>query len=937
MHRFIAFMVVLALALVALLIRCGEAGLDRCEGIDCDDENQCTEDLCNPVNGVCANTALADNTACDFLGVPGLCMNGLCEDAVLCAGIVCDDDNECTDDECMPANGRCDYTNVAADTACDFGGLPGLCKDGVCEDAMFCVSVDCNDGNDCTADECVAATGGCDHPEYANGTACDFGGLPGLCASGVCMDAALCEGVDCNDDSECTDDLCDPRYGECDNPAVADDTWCDFGGLPGSCTAGLCEDAMLCEGVICNDNRCVLDAPPCNPFTGKCPPATRFAARGTVCDVLTVDDGLCDGAGDCLEHQGDLEPAGILFDANNFLQVILKNRSLQVLPRNVGNVQVFVDGALLADVDLGMLPNDSYRYKDSEQRITLDLRITGQNRRVGVRVDTANEILETNEDHNQYTRTLTPPIIPGPDLVVSDLRVDDASGTLRIEVANDGTEDSTVAAVRLGIEVNGTVVATVTESLPALSARGDRILLSPTPAIPISTGSKVRVSLTTNDPLDEIDNSNQSRTAFFPHDFALDGYGALLQNPKISDNLRWESASGVASLTSDQMTDLLDDIRDLELGRPVSAPLPVVEPGLGLREEDAWNIFVAHSAHSLWVEKNDLVDWKLVDMTDEEVASMLDGREWFGYQPANDRYGVRYAWITPRSPAASYEFLSNLEMIRSNQLDTIYALTAWARARLYHSSGENRVEQWGYAGYPPLDRVLYALEGRKHITCGCGGTTGLYVAMLRAINIPTELAVIALGDGTHCRPSFLSVHRSMPHGDDPYTAILTNSSRTVPVSDMFYTDEEMDSLYLDPVPDCSGSVCNTAGEQAMYNMIREKIQRSFDRRGDYLLQEYRLRGPEYLHDVVLHGIVVGTEVITYAYPLFDESEKDMMISAINDHLIALGGGDINEGKVVVALRFALWNLAKNSALSGDPISVEEASLDRGFLSCSDCP
>jgi len=848
----------------------------------------------------------------------------------------CDDDNECTEDACA-TYGACIDTPVANETPCDFGGLPGLCVSGVCMDAMLCEGVGCDDGDECTDDVCDPANGACINAAAADNTVCDFDGLPGLCMSGACMDARLCDGVDCDDGIECTEDICNPADGACINRAVADDTACDFNGLPGRCVSAVCIDAMLCEGVVCDGNPCTFDERPCDPLTGECPAPTMFAQAGTICDRATVDDGVCDGSGTCIEPQGDLEPVGVSFDPANHLEIIIKNRSGLVLPENIGNVRVFVDGETVADIGLGTLVDDSYRQAQAEQIITLDVRIAGQNRRVGVGVDTSNEILETNEDHNHYTRTVTPPKIVGPDLVVSDLRVEGPSNALLVEVRNDGTALSPATDVHLEIKVNGTVVANVTEALPVLGPGGGSVLLRPTPEIPIGTESKVRVALSTIDSIGEVDNTNQSRTDFFPPDAFLAGYESLLLHPKISSNLRWQNALGVHALTAQEMSDLLDAIRGLEVARPVSAPLPPVESAAGLSETTAWYIFVAHAAHSLWVEKNDLVEWKLVDMADDEVATMLDGRQWFVYLPSEDRYAAQYGWITPWSPTASYELLINFGMIKSNHLDTIYGLTEWARSRLSHNSGQDLFEQYGYDGLPPLDRMLYALEGRTHITSGCGGTSGLYVAMLRAINIPAAIARIVLGEGSHCRPDFPSVDRSMPHGDDPYNAMLVNSSRTMAVSETFYTGAEMESLFLAPVPDCNSGVCNTVGEQALHNAVREKIQRSFDRRGDYLLQEYQRYGPEHLRNVVLHGIQMGDETVTYAYPLFSELEKDAMISAIEDHLTMLGGEDIEAGESIVSSRFTEWGRAKNSLSSAETTSTWGPRADEKRLWPPDCP
>ena len=134
--------------------------------------------------------------------------------AACCAPDVdCDDQNECTEDACNPVDGQCDYSNVAAGTSCDFGGLPGVCGVGACEDAMLCAGVDCDDQNECTTDTCDPANGLCDHANVVDLSACDFGGLPGICTAGVCEDAMLCAGVDCDDGNECTQDACDPMDG----------------------------------------------------------------------------------------------------------------------------------------------------------------------------------------------------------------------------------------------------------------------------------------------------------------------------------------------------------------------------------------------------------------------------------------------------------------------------------------------------------------------------------------------------------------------------------------------------------------------------------------------------------------------------------------------------------------------------------------------------
>jgi hypothetical protein len=221
----------------------GAGGGMPCADVDCSDQNECTTDTCDPADGLCDHVDVIDSTTCDFGGLPGICTAGVCEDAMLCADVVCDDGNECTTDTCDPMNGACEQTNVIDGTSCDFGGLPGVCAAGVCEDAMLCADIDCDDQNECTTDTCDPVDGSCDHVSVTDGTSCDFGSLPGICGTGVCEDAMLCANVDCDDQNECTTDTCDPMNGACVNADRADGTACDLGGLPGICTAASCSEA----------------------------------------------------------------------------------------------------------------------------------------------------------------------------------------------------------------------------------------------------------------------------------------------------------------------------------------------------------------------------------------------------------------------------------------------------------------------------------------------------------------------------------------------------------------------------------------------------------------------------------------------------------------------------------------------------------------------
>ena len=110
---------------VVPLVACSDTQ-PACEiGADCNDDNECTNDVCDSASGTCSNTPVDDGTDCTFDGVSGVCVSGVCGEN-LCEGVVCEDDgNECTDDVCNFADGTC---NVPDGTSCN----AGACLDGAC-------------------------------------------------------------------------------------------------------------------------------------------------------------------------------------------------------------------------------------------------------------------------------------------------------------------------------------------------------------------------------------------------------------------------------------------------------------------------------------------------------------------------------------------------------------------------------------------------------------------------------------------------------------------------------------------------------------------------------------------------------------------------------------------------------------------------------------
>ena len=320
---------------------------ETCDGVDndcdgetdeesCDDDNECTQDGCDPAGGCLFQPLTGDG--CDDgddCTLTDKCDNGVC------AGnpVTCNDGNECTDDLCDPQGGcnfptntlpcndgdPCTFGDHCADGACA-GGLALNCDDGnpctedacaegegcahtatvgSCDDGNVCTAGDhceegacvwsslvaCDDGNSCTTDTC-APGGGCTY--QPNSSACDDSDLCTLgdkCANGQCSPGQM---MDCDDSNPCTADSCNPLLGcvHANNSAPCDDfdpcTGEDF------CAAGLCVGTGAPD---CDDNNpCTTDY--CNPMVGcTTAPNTNPCNDGNACTLNdTCSGGIC-GAG----------------------------------------------------------------------------------------------------------------------------------------------------------------------------------------------------------------------------------------------------------------------------------------------------------------------------------------------------------------------------------------------------------------------------------------------------------------------------------------------------------------------------------------------------------------------------------------------------------------------------------------------------------------
>ncbi len=261
------------------------------------------------------------------------------------------------------------------------------------------------------------------------------------------------------------------------------------------------------------------------------------------------------------------------------------------------------------------------------------------------------------------------------------------------------------------------------------------------------------------------------------------------------------------------------------LGFPVPDPPENIASGRAraltiLPPRDAFRIYIAHVAQSLALEALRFVPWSIAADTPESLRALLDGRRMFTYRDELGGYLVDQlgsGWIIPGPPSVELGFLIREKILAPTRRETIERMITWAR-RLHHFSGrmehDNAERIWQYRGVPPVSRVLAGTgPNGYHTTAGCWGTTGLFIAVLRAANIPVRLVNVR-GQGrpgaaacSHAQPYFVSEHVYLSHGDDPYNRmILTSDEAEVPARRLLLSEATWSAWFgpgVDPRERCA--------------------------------------------------------------------------------------------------------------------------------------
>lgn len=406
-----------------------------------------------------------------------------------------------------------------------------------------------------------------------------------------------------------------------------------------------------------------------------------------------------------------------------------------------------------------------------------------------------------------------------------------------------------------------------------------------------------------------------------------DKYTAILSDPHITGSMLWEDATGVHAYpnwTEGQKSDLMQRLEGLESGAdfPIEHP-PELTQDLYFSEANAWMIYLTHVAHSLWLDVNSVVNWRLADFTEYELQYLLDSRCLMTRHYVPDQYYFDtfhgLGRVTDWNVQFSYDFMKMHDYIKEDQYSTVMAFSSWCRKFVHHIEGtyfnaDGYEILYGYRGYPRVDRILVPLEETwGHISSGCWGTTGLFGAVMRSVNIPVVPAgsiwsAPGIAPGGHSRIELPSLGIGLFHSDDFYNGYFRDVGSVIPI-DSIFIDLDWIQLYVfdPPVYDVGPNYTNTKYDQIWYNAEKYYMNLIVRHLPNLLLYQRAGYSSENDPPVRLDSILIGPRIngafCQFAFPYFTEPERRDIIDRVDAAIRAEVNGDWAAGAAIVIERY----------------------------------
>ena len=186
--------------------------------------------------------------------------------------------------------------------------------------------------------------------------------------------------------------------------------------------------------------------------------------------------------------------------------------------------------------------------------------------------------------------------------------------------------------------------------------------------------------------------------------------------------------------------------------------------------EEAEDVYAAHVAHSLWLDKSEVLPWKLADYNEDELKELFDPLTWFWkFSPEEEKF--EFGYLVDNSPVETFEVVK-----RSIDLDSLTdqkeALVGIIKALRYyrHYNGDT-----DYCGDSAVIDTVSHLSEEKISRFGCQSMAAYLVNLAAAINIPGMTERGYYGGVGHRTALFRYTDDVLAHGGDVYSHPLWNT------------------------------------------------------------------------------------------------------------------------------------------------------------------
>jgi len=227
--------------------------------------------------------------------------------------------------------------------------------------------------------------------------------------------------------------------------------------------------------------------------------------------------------------------------------------------------------------------------------------------------------------------------------------------------------------------------------------------------------------------------------------------------------------------------DKLEDTGTIEMAEPVELQ-DCNEPEsctvIYLTDTEKKRIHAAKAAHSIWLDKNDILAWSIRTYSEDELAGLFDEAVLFS------RSGSRYYFLSvvDHSPSEVYDYIAENELLKNDVLSTFHAVLDDLRSDFRHSNTADINRNTAYTVREAL--TTYAANDRRVSRAGCHSMTRIAIALLRCVNIPGEETTVGQWFETgHSSAVWPTLEYVLPHGDNIYNGLL----RATPVDEFLPT------------------------------------------------------------------------------------------------------------------------------------------------------